>query len=161
MPHQIRANKIKSTEDSRSVTLELPKIPFEKEAHIDEALEICTTDPALKQAFVIIPPPQYFDYFFIILFQIKRISQFGASVLKDSVTSIVCEVLSQNLRLTYCPQKAVNDKNSFKDSTLCKEIVLRKLIEKKKEKKRKNEFMFSSYLQPGRPRFNPRRKGQR
>ena len=67
-----------STEDGRSVTFELLKISFEEEAHIDDALERCTTNPALKQVFVIFS--QYFDYLFIILFQIERISKFGASV---------------------------------------------------------------------------------
>ena len=79
-----------------------------------------------------------FRLFLIILFQIERISQFGSSVLKEFVTSIVREVLSQKLRLTYCPHKAVNGKKSFTDSPLCKEIVLRKLM----QKKRKNDFIF-------------------
>ena len=66
-----------------------------------------------------------FNFHFI--FQIERIANFGASSLKDLVPRIIREVLSQNLRLTYCPQKAVNGKKSFKDSIICKEIVLRKL----------------------------------
>jgi hypothetical protein len=64
---------------------------------------------------------------FNFIFQIERIANFGASSLKDSVPRIIRDVLSQNLRLTYSPQKAVNGKKSFKDSTICKDIVLRKL----------------------------------
>ena len=146
MERLIKLAQTRSTSIEDGVTLELPKIPFEDEAKIDDALERCTTDPALKQAFEMIFFPQYSTIsYFIYLFQIERISQFGASVLKDSVTSIVREVLSQKLRLTYCPQKAVNGKKSFKDSPLCKEIVLRKLM-KKKERMSSYFFLFFSFV---------------
>jgi len=40
------------TADGSSLILELPSIPFEEEAHIEEALEKCKKDPAFKKAFV-------------------------------------------------------------------------------------------------------------
>ena len=43
----------KGTADGSSVILELPSIPLEEEAHIEEALEKCKKDPTFKKAFLI------------------------------------------------------------------------------------------------------------
>ena len=60
-------------------------------------MEICKANPAVENAFV------------------ERVALFRGSDLKYSVVSIVKEVLTKELRMTYCPIKKTSDKLSFKD----------------------------------------------